>query len=86
MAAESENTRIALVSAFEGKGLPTNAFPELDLNELDLYVGERALVIFNQLPREVRRKNPDILLSSHVRAIGLGFWSGATFVVERDRG
>lgn len=80
-----ENTRIALVSAFEGRGLPTNAFPDLDTNELDLYVGERALVIVNQLPRAVRRANPDVLLASHVRALGLGFWSGATFVVERDR-
>jgi hypothetical protein len=82
----NESTRIALASAFEGRGLPTNVFPDLDIATLDLYVGERALAIFNQLPRNVRRANGDVVVTALVRGIGLGFWSGATFVVERDRG
>lgn len=78
------DTRIALVSAFEGKGLPTNVFPDLDLSELDLYVGERALVIIGNMPREFRRgKNHDVMLSALVRALGLGFWSGAAFAIEQ---
>jgi hypothetical protein len=79
------DTRLALVKAFKGPGLPTNAFPDLDTDELDHYVGELALAYLEMLPRNVRRPNPDVLTTTLVRAIGLGFWAGAAYVVERDR-
>lgn len=79
------NTKIALIEAFEGVGLPRNVFPDLDQQTLADYIGELAVMsYYNSLPRQLRRTNGDLLLDAFVRALGRAFWAGAAYVVKRD--
>lgn len=84
------DTRVLLTHAFEGPGLPPNVFPELDQDTWAEFLGVLAMVYIDALPRKVRRafskEDTDLLHDVIMRALGRGFWAGAAFVVERDKG
>jgi hypothetical protein len=83
--ARYETTRLAAIDAFEGPGLPTNAFPDIADAALADYVAELALNYVNALPRHLRRHHRELLLDAFVRTLGRGFWAGAAFIVKRDQ-
>jgi hypothetical protein len=79
-------TRLELVRAFGGDGVPDKKIPPMDKNEAAAYFGELAREFLEALPRSMRRNRRDteVALDLCVRMLTFGFWGGVTWMVERD--
>ena len=79
-------TRLELVRAFAGDGVPDRKLPPFDRDEAAAYFGELARIHLDALPRRFRRDHNDaeVALQLCARMLTLGFWGGVTWMVERD--